>query len=81
MPTELPKDSAKYSQGRNPETLKNLKPRSPLYDEPKRDRRLTVTEAGWTGCKAAAEVLGLSGVSEILEKLGRDELKISEPEK
>lgn len=81
MTPELPKKPAKYSQGRNPETLKNLKPRSPIYDELKRDRRLTVTETGWAGCKEVAEILGLSGVSEILEKLGRDELTISEPEK
>ena len=77
MSKELPVDPI-YPHGRNPKSLKNLKPRSAHYDEPKRDRRLTVTESGWLGCKDVAASLGLSGVSEILEKLGRSELKISD---
>jgi hypothetical protein len=67
-----------YPQGQNPESLKNLHPRDKIYGEDKRDRRLTVTETGWLGCKGLAHDLGLSGVSELLEKLGRKELEISQ---
>jgi hypothetical protein len=70
-------EESKHPHGQNPESLKNLHPRDKIYPEDKRDRRLTVTETGWLGCKGLAQELGLSGVSELLEKLGRKELEIS----
>jgi hypothetical protein len=78
MPKQPPKPK-KYEPGENPASRRNLHPRKPSYTEEKSDRRLTVTSTGWDGCKALASELGLSGVSELLECLGRAELIVSRP--
>lgn len=62
----------------NPNSLKNLihEGRPPAFDEPKQRRYLSVTETGWSGSQAAVKALGYSGVSELLENLGRGRVKI-----
>ena len=63
----------------NPISLKNLnrKGTKPRYDEPKKPRRLTVTDSGWQQAKAIAKRdLGLS-VSELVERIGRGELIVA----
>lgn len=62
----------------NPNSLKNLthEGRPPAFDEPKKKRYPSVTDTGWEGSQVAAQALGYSGVSELLENLGRGKLKI-----
>ena len=43
---------------------------------PKQPCRVTVTEPGWHGAKAAAIAAGCSSISDMIEKLGRGELSI-----
>ena len=76
MPKPKPK---KHERGQNPKSLDSLRPRLPIYPEDKLVRRCTVTVTGWDGCKAVVKELGLSGVSELLEMVGRSELLISKP--
>lgn len=72
----------------NPKSLENLnfrrgiKPpgRKTDYDQPKVRRGLAVTEAGWNGVKAIAQHFGLS-LSEFIDRLGRKELLVCDPEK
>jgi len=66
----------------NPKSLNNLKSdgRPPAFSEPKKKRELTVTQTGWAGAKAIAKQLGCSGVSELLEKIGRGEIVCSAEE-
>lgn len=62
----------------NPISLQNLTNHGsvPRYEEEKKRRQLSVTDSGWDAAKAIAkETLGLS-VSEMLEKIGRGELKV-----
>lgn len=74
----MPKNCAKkYERGHNPASLENLKARPPIYPENKKIRRCTVTDSGWQGCKSIADELGLSGVSELLELIGRSGLTVS----
>lgn len=40
------------------------------YDEPKKTRRLSVTESGWTRARTVLSSMGMS-VSEFVEQLGR----------
>ncbi|UFP93238.1 hypothetical protein [Gloeobacter morelensis] len=58
-------------RGVSPDSLRNLRPRSRFYGEPKKTREVSVTETGWRGVRALAASLDLS-VSELLERLGRD---------
>lgn len=60
-----------------PKSLANLvhNGQPQTYDEPKRHRRLTVTNIGWDGIQAIAAEHGIS-VSELLEKLGRKQLAV-----
>ncbi|MDJ0717320.1 MAG: hypothetical protein QNJ54_24400 [Prochloraceae cyanobacterium] len=76
------KSEQKYSKGKHPNSLSNLKPgsgRKPkaFAEEDKKRRYLTVTETGWEGVKPIIKQLGCSSVSEFLEKLGRGEIKLS----
>ena len=62
----------------NPKSLLNLKPgeRQPRYEEPKKQRTVSVTDVGWHQLKAIADSdLGLS-VSEMMEQLGRGNYKL-----
>ena len=49
--------------------------RPQLYQEPKKRRHLTVTQAGWEEVQAIAEQYDLS-VSEMLERLARGEFEL-----
>ncbi|MBV8885558.1 MAG: hypothetical protein JO235_16400 [Chroococcidiopsidaceae cyanobacterium CP_BM_RX_35] len=62
----------------HPNSLKNLthQGRPLAVGEPKKPRQLTVSDTGWTGALSLAEVLGCSGVSDLLEKLGRNQLAV-----
>ena len=62
-------------KGSNPISLKNLTRdgRPSEYDEPKKDRRLTITETGWSGVRKLIGSMDMS-VSEFLEKLGRGQI-------
>lgn len=75
---------AEYRRGQNPESLKNLTRegagRHRAYDEEKKTRTLTVTQTGWDGAQAASNAAGCTGISDMLEKLGRGELRLSNEE-
>ncbi len=45
------------------------------YDEPKKTRRLSVTESGWTRARTVIGSMGMS-VSEFLEQLGRGKVVV-----
>ena len=68
----------KYTRGTNPKSRQNLSARTPIYGagNKKKVREVTVTDEAWLRLKQMAKHIGCSGVSEILEKLGRDELKL-----
>jgi hypothetical protein len=60
------------TRGTHPNSLQNLTHQGrPLdYDEPKKTRRLSVTETGWDSAQKLIRSMGMS-VSEFLEQLGR----------
>jgi len=60
----------------HPNSLANLNRngRSKAFDSEKKKRYLTVTEDGWRGAVKTAESMGCSGISDLLEKLGRGNL-------
>jgi len=60
------------TRGTHPNSLQNLTHQGrPLdYDEPKKTRRLSVTETGWDSARKLIGSMGMS-VSEFLEQLGR----------
>jgi hypothetical protein len=64
-------------RGINPQSLSNLTRdgRPQKYDEPKKDKRLTITETGWNGAKTLIESMGMS-VSEFMEQLGRGQITV-----
>ena len=59
------------------ESLANLRPREPMYGEPKRRREVLATGEGWAGFKALATAHGLSA-SELVERLGRGTLTLGD---
>jgi hypothetical protein len=65
-------------RGKHPNSLANLTHdgRPQNWGEGKKKRNLTVTETGWQGVQAIAKEMNLS-ISELLEKIGRGEFKIS----
>ena len=69
------------SRGQHPNSLENLTHEGrPLeYNEPKKVRRLTVTESGWTSAKELIGAMGMS-VSQFLEELGRGRVSILKSE-
>lgn len=68
-------------RGSHPNSLANLKHegRPPITGERKRNRTITVTDTGWQNAQSIASSLGMS-ISELVEKLGREEIKIVVPE-
>lgn len=60
----------------HPNSLANLnrKGRAKVFDSDKKKRYLTVTEDGWSGTLKAAQLVGCSSVSDLLEKIGRGNL-------
>lgn len=45
------------------------------YDEPKKTRRLSVTESGWDNARQLIKSMGMS-VSEFIEELGRGQVTV-----
>lgn len=64
-------------RGQHQNSLANLRPQQKMYDEEKKKRTLSVTESGWKGVVEVVKATGCSSVSELLEKLGRGEVKIA----
>ncbi len=64
-------------RGQHQNSLANLRPQQKIYDEEKKKRTLSVTESGWKGVAEVVEATGCSSVSELLEKLGRGEVRIA----
>ena len=62
----------------NPNSLKNLthEGRPTVYKQKKTTHNISVTPAGWEGVKAKAHSLGYSGVSELVEQVGRGQVHI-----
>jgi hypothetical protein len=77
----MAKAAPKYGHGEHPNSQANLTyhaGRPKTYGVEKKKRYLSVTEEGWEKAKEAAKVAGCSGISDLLEKLGRGQLKLSE---
>ena len=72
------KNKSTYKRGKHPNSLANLthEGRTKAYDAEKKQRYLSVTEEGWNGVKEIVVEAECKSVSELLEKLGRRELKI-----
>jgi len=68
-----------YKLGTHPNSLANLtrSGRPKAYNADKKQRYLSVTEEGWNGVKELLIETECKSVSELLEKLGRKELKIT----
>lgn len=65
----------------NPKSLANLE-LSPHTGRPakygdRREHKVLVSDQGWEGAKVAAKAAGFSGVSEMLEELGRGRVAIA----
>lgn len=66
------------ARGKHPNSLQNLElgRRKPKYEQSKKQRSVSLTDAGWSKCREEIKsTLGLS-VSEFLEQIGRGEIKI-----
>lgn len=76
---------AEYPQGKNPNSLANLKlgrgkrPRG-FDKEDKKQRSLSVTDTGWQGMKLLSKRYGCKSVSEFMEKAGRGLLDLEKEE-
>ena len=72
------KKKSAYKPGEHPNSLANLihSGRPKVYGAEKKQRYLSVTEEGWNGAKGVAEMVDCTGVSDLIEKLGRGELKV-----
>ena len=72
------KKKSVYKQGEHPNSLANLihSGRPKTYRAEKKQRYLSVTEEGWDGVKDVAKMVDCTSVSDLLEKLGRGELKV-----
>ncbi|MGR3280140.1 hypothetical protein ACSYAD_34375 [Acaryochloris marina NIES-2412] len=66
----------------HPNSLDNLihEGRPTVFDEPKKRRYLTITETGWEGSQEIAQSTHCSGISDLLEKIGRGDLVVSDPD-
>ncbi|MEG5175208.1 hypothetical protein [Microcoleus sp. B3-D7] len=65
----------------HPNSLANLKlgGGEPRYEEPKKQRNIQVTSAGWEGFRAIARERGLS-LSELIEQIGRRKITLTDVE-
>jgi hypothetical protein len=66
------------NQSKAPSKISSQPPEKSRYLAPKQRCTVTVTELGWAGAKEAALKAGCQSISELLERLGRGELSISE---
>ncbi|GAB4551289.1 MAG: hypothetical protein Tsb0014_45580 [Pleurocapsa sp.] len=67
------------TRGKHPNSLKNLQlgGNKIKYDQPKKQRSVSLTDEGWSKCRAEIKsALGIT-VSEFLEQIGRGEIKIN----
>ena len=72
------KKKSVYKQGEHPNSLANLihSGRPKTYGAEKKQRYLSVTEEGWDGVKDVVKKVDCTSVSDLLEKLGRGDLKV-----
>jgi len=73
--------SKKYSVGKHPNTLANLNYHGgrPLeYGQEKKRRTLTVTDSGWENIQLIAKTSCCNSVSDLLEKLARGQISLSQ---
>lgn len=73
----------KYKPGENPNSLAYLTyhgGRPQAYGSKKKQRYLSITEEGWEGAQAVARAAGCSSVSDLLEKLGRGQIELPNPQ-
>lgn len=72
------KTKSSYKQGEHPNSLANLihEGRPKIYGTEKKQRYLSITEEGWMGAKDIAQTVECRSVSDLIEKLGRGELKV-----
>lgn len=71
-----------FPPGQHPNSLDNLRyheGRPQVYDEPKKQRNVTVTDKGWKGAREAIKSAGYDSLSEFLELLGRGEIAPPDP--
>ena len=66
------------ARGQHPNSLKNLENpirtgRTKKYGD-RKERKVLVSQQGWEGSLSAAKEAGCSGISELLERLGRGEI-------
>jgi len=69
----------KYPVGQHPNSIANLTyhgGRPAAYGETKKRHELTVTQEGWDGMKEVVKEAGCSSVSDLVEKLGRGQLRV-----
>lgn len=66
----------------SPESLKNLnrEGRSPQHQEKKTTHNISVTPTGWLGVKEVAKQNGCASVSELVERIGRQQIDLGENE-
>jgi hypothetical protein len=62
----------------HPRSLENLthEGRPKIHGEKKTAHNVSVTPTGWQGAQAAAAKLGFSSVSELIEQLGRQQVRV-----
>jgi hypothetical protein len=75
----MPKKESKPTRANiNPRSLENLRHegRLPAFEEEKKRRNLTVTDSGWEGAMAVAKTLDCRGISELIELIGRGQLRV-----
>ena len=72
------KKKTTYKPGEHPNSLANLihEGRPKAYGAEKKQRYLSITEEGWNGAKDVAKMADCTSVSDLIEKLGRGEIKI-----
>lgn len=79
---QMRRTKPKYKPGENPQSLKALEEhrykegRPPIYGSSKKQRYLSVTEEGWEGAQEIVREAGYSGISDLIEKLGRKQVKL-----
>ena len=78
MRVEEKEISVKYAPGNHPNSRVNLqlRGRTPDYSENKKQRYLSVTQEGWDGIRTVATAADCASISDLIEKLGRGELKL-----
>ncbi len=60
----------------NPKSLKNLHPRKTDYEEPKKDKTISITEFSWKSLEELSQNLGYRSRSAFFEAIARGELKV-----